>query len=155
MQFGRDFPPPRDKQPSSRNSSSLSIKSPGTVSLKKAEDSKVRASSRSGHRNPLEKAIPKDHEAKSQQQMHIPAADLPTQPASPSDKPAESSGRQSSLKTEETQLPAPSKSDGKSEEAESYRQMMTPPLVIFGGQNAVRLDPLLTRKSSARSGRLS
>jgi hypothetical protein len=36
----------------------------------------------------------------------------------------------------------------------SIRLMMSPPLVVFGGQNAVRLDPLLTRKSTAASGSL-
>lgn len=35
----------------------------------------------------------------------------------------------------------------------SLKMMMSPPLIVFGGQNAVRLDPLLTRKSTASSGR--
>lgn len=34
----------------------------------------------------------------------------------------------------------------------SIKLMMSPPLVVFGGQNAVRLDPLLTRKSTSVSG---
>jgi len=33
----------------------------------------------------------------------------------------------------------------------SLKMMMSPPLIVFGGQNAVRLDPLLTRKSATAS----
>jgi len=35
----------------------------------------------------------------------------------------------------------------------SQNIVMSPPLVVFAGQNPIRLDPLLTRKSSNRSGR--
>lgn len=149
IQFGKEFPLYREKPPSSRNSSSLSIKSPGAVSVKRAEDPKVRVGSKSGHRNPLEKVIPREVETKTQE-IQIPAADVPAKASPPADKPTETSG-QSSLQTAETQLP-PAKPESKGEDPESFRQMMTPPLVIFGGQNAVRLDPLLTRKSQTRSG---
>jgi hypothetical protein len=43
-------------------------------------------------------------------------------------------------------------SHGKIDSKLSIKLMMSPPLVVFGGQNAVRLDPLLTRKSTSSSG---
>jgi hypothetical protein len=49
--------------------------------------------------------------------------------------------------------PAPSTAC-KSDNTLSLKMMMSPPLIVFGGQNAVRLDPLLTRKSTTASGRL-
>ena len=153
MQFGKDFPPQRDKQPSSRNSSALSIKSPGLLVQKKTDDARTRLGSKSGTRsNPPEKTPSKDFEARPHE-TQIPAAGEPAKSVPPLEKPAQPSGPQSPQKLEEAQQPATAKAESRSEDSESYRQLMAPPLVVFGGQSAVRLDPLLTRKSSARSGR--
>lgn len=49
----------------------------------------------------------------------------------------------------------PPSSASKPENKMTIKMMMSPPLIVFGGQNAVRLDPLLTRKSSTASGSLA
>ena len=54
-----------------------------------------------------------------------------------------------------TQLQARNEREGEVDYSESrlnQKMIMSPPLVMFAGQSAIRLDPLLTRKSSSKSG---
>lgn len=158
IQFTRDLSSTRDKSSPNKNGSTFNVKPPNlsVSSNAKQDEEQISKPPRISVRSSLEKVIPKDSNLKTD------GALFPKAKTSPKLNPLSET---SSIKYQPPVLnPSeqtnPEEKDQKvhyfdveNKNIESYKIMMQPPLIIFGGQNAVRLDPLLTRKSSGRSGK--